>query len=370
MSNLAEMITDLGNKFSETTGDLGSRLSELEKRAAREPSHYDNDNFSSVDSLAQRLVDSDAFKELNGGRARGRAMVESAAITSANTTVGAGRSAGTSLVPGHRVPGIVTPAQRELTVRDLFAPGQTASSSIEYVKETGFTNNARPVTEGTTKPYSDITFNLVTSPVRTIAHLFKLSIQMLQDATGLVSYLDLRGTTGLKLVEETQLLFGSGTGQNLNGIVSQAETFDDSLRKSGDTRIDVIRHAILQVRRAEFRATGIVMHPDDLEALDLVKDSTGRYIISDPINGGPDRVWRLDVVDTTAMPSGEFLIGAFASGGAQIFDRQLATFEISTENSDDFEKNMATARVEERLAMAVYRPESFVAGEFGVPASE
>ncbi len=358
------MITDLGTQFQATTGDLASRLGELEKRAARSENYTAaNDNY---ESIAQKLVDSSAYKDLNGGLARGRAMVEVAAITSADTTVGAGRSAGTSLVPGARVPGIVTPAQRALTVRDLFSPGQTTSSSIEYVQETGFTNNARPVTEGTEKPYSDLTFNLITTPVRTIAHLFKISKQMLDDAAGIVSYLDLRGTTGLKLKEENQLLFGSGTGQNLNGIVNQAVEFDDNLRKVGDTRIDTIRHAILQVRRAEYRASGIVMHPDDLEALDLVKDETGRYIISDPVNGGPDRVWRLDIVDTTAMPAGAFLVGAFNSGGAQIFDRQQVTFEISTENEDDFSKNLATARIEERLAMAVYRPESFVAGEFGI----
>jgi HK97 family phage major capsid protein len=191
---------------------------------------------------------------------------------------------------------------------------------------------------------------------------------MMDDVPGLISYLDLRGTTGLKLKEEDQLLFGSGTGQNINGLIPQATEFDNTLRKTGDTRIDTIRHAILQVRRAEYRATGIVMHPDDLEALDLVKDDTGRYIISDPVNGGPDRVWRLHIVDTTAMPTGEFLAGAFATA-AQVFDRQQATFEISTENADDFEKNLATARIEERLALAVYRPESFVYGEFAPAVS-
>ncbi len=362
MSEVTKLIAELGENFNSTTSALDARLGELERLQARLPANGNGEG--AVVSLARKLTDTAEFKSLQSGTARGRAVVESAAITSANGTVGAGRSLGTSLAPADRLPGIVTPAQRELTVRDLFAPGTTGSASIEYVKETGFTNSAAPVEEGTAKPYSDLTFDLVTAPVRTVAHLFKVSVQMLQDVDGIISYMDLRGTTGLKLVEEAQLLFGNGTGQNLHGIIPQATVFDDTLRKAGDTRIDTIRHAILQVRRAEYRADGIVMHPDDLEALDLTKDEDGPYIISNPVEGGPDRVWRLNIVDTTAMPAGTFLVGAFGTGGAQIFDRQQAVFEISTENSDDFEKNLATARIEQRLALAVYRPESFVSGDF------
>lgn len=42
---------------------------------------------------------------------------------------------------------------------------------------------------------------------------------------------------------------------------------------------------------------------------------------------------------------------------------------ISTENADDFEKNMISIRCEERLALAVKRPEAFIYGSFTVPAS-
>ncbi len=119
-----------------------------------------------------------------------------AAITTANTTVGTRRSALTWLVPADRRPGIVTTPDRALTVHDLIAPGQTTAGSIEFVQEIGCTNNAAPVAETTQKPYSDITLDIKLAPVRTIAPLFNLSIQMLQDALGLVSYLNLRGTTG------------------------------------------------------------------------------------------------------------------------------------------------------------------------------
>lgn len=133
--NIATKIEQLGSAFNTATTDLSERISGLEKSFARMDGHA-NDNFATGESLATALVNTPAFKELNGGANRGRAYVESAAITSGNTTVGTGRSQGTSLVPADRRPGIVTPAQRVLTVRDLIAPGKTTAGSIEFVQET------------------------------------------------------------------------------------------------------------------------------------------------------------------------------------------------------------------------------------------
>lgn len=62
-----------------------------------------------------------------------------------------------------------------------------------------------------------------------------------------------------------------------------------------------------------------------------------------------------------AMTSGTFLTGAFKYG-AQIFDRQETSVQVSTENSDDFVRNLVTILGEERIAFAVKRPGAFVYG--------
>ncbi|HHQ8374468.1 TPA: phage major capsid protein [Salmonella enterica subsp. diarizonae] len=123
-----------------------------------------------------------------------------------------------------------------------------------------------------------------------------------------------------------------------------------------------MRLAILQAVLAEYPASGFVLNPIDWAAIELTKDGEGRYIIAQPVNGSVARLWGLPVVETQAMAQNNFLTGAF-SMAAQIFDRMEIEVLLSTENEDDFVRNMVTIRAEERLAMAVYRPEAFVTGQ-------
>ena len=67
------------------------------------------------------------------------------------------------------------------------------------------------------------------------------------------------------------------------------------------------------------------------------------------------------MVQTQAIAQGKFLTGAFKMG-AQLFDRWDARIEVGYVN-DDFTRNLVTILAEERLALAVYRPEAFVYGD-------
>ncbi|KAG1437537.1 hypothetical protein G6F57_020206 [Rhizopus arrhizus] len=149
---------------------------------------------------------------------------------------------------------------------------------------------AEPVAEGADKPQSDLSFELKTTPVRTIAHWMRASKQVLADIPLLQSYIDGRLRYGLQYVEEQQILAGDGTGQNLLGLIPQATDFDDDLRETGDTKIKTLRRAILQVRLAEYRASGIVLNPIDWADIELETDSNGRYIWVNVVEGGQPRM--------------------------------------------------------------------------------
>lgn len=340
--------------LAKTGSELQDRLTELEQKGSRRGSEK-----AAPLTWGQSVVGAESFKSLSEGRLGRTGKIDVKAITSAP----GGESAG-DLVVTQRLPGIVSAPDRVLTIRDLIMPGRTTSNAIEYVKEKLFTNSAAPVAENTLKPESNMTFEMATANVRTLAHWVLATKQILDDAPQLASYIDGRLRYGLSYVEDEQLLLGDGTGQNLYGLMPQATAYNHSgLSKAGDTRIDILRHAILQTRLAEYRASGIVLHPADWEAIELTKTDDNAYVFANPTNQTQPRLWGLPVVETTAMPEGEFMTGAF-NMAAQIFDRETTTVEVSTEDRDNFVKNMVTVRAEERLAMAVYRPQSFISGPF------
>lgn len=347
LTKAAETGTELQNRLVTIEQMIAElKLNPTAKRAASPGSKFVN-NADVKAALAQ------------GANFKGRVSATVNAITSLTSGDGA---AGDLIVP-QRVQGIITPNNRTLRIRDLLPKGRTGSNSIEFIQESGFANMAAVVAEGAQKPESTLSFEIQNAPVRTIAHWLQASKQILADVPQLESYIDTRLRYGLELVEERELLAGDGTGQHILGLIPQATAFDRTRLRVGDTRIDVIRRAMTQLRLSEYQASAIVLHPTDWEEIELTKDTTGDYIWANPRGLLGPTLWGLPVLDSTSLTEGEFLIGAF-NVAAQIWDREDATVDISTEDRDNFIKNMVTIRAEERLALTVYRPESFIYGDF------
>ena len=341
-------------------GELQANLQAAEQKLARIEANGAGGDVQHQ-TYGQQFVNSDEYKAFASKTTpRGRVdMTYQAAITSVTTDTD---GAAGDLVQTTRVPGVIAPPDRRMTVRDLITPGRMDGNALEYVKETGFTNNAGMVAEGAKKPESSIKFDLVSTTAKVIAHYMKASRQILSDASQLASYIDGRLRYGLAFKEEQQLLNGDGTGQNLLGIIPQASAFAAPFDPDDATVIDQIRLAMLQAELAEFPATGVVMHPTDWARVELTKDANGRYIIGNPQGTIGATLWNRPVVTTQAITENNFLAGAFRLG-AQVFDRWQARVEVATENEDDFVKNLVTILAEERLALAVYRPEAFIYGE-------
>lgn len=345
------------NALREAEKTIKSAMGELEQHIAQMPLQS---ALKAAQSFGQQLISAEVLKDINSsiqGNKRISVPVQAALIS---TGVAEG------VVEPHRLPGVDVAPKQRLFIRDLIAPGKTQSPAIFWVQQTGFTNEAAVVPENTTKPYSDIEFATKITPVTTVAHMFKASKQILDDFSQLQSLVDAEMRYGLKFVEEQEILFGDGSGAHLHGIIPQASKYKAEFSVEKQNGIDDLRLAMLQSQLARFPASGHVLHFIDWAKIELTKDSLGRYILANPASLTGPTLWGLPVVATeTAAFKGKFLTGAF-NAGAQLFDREETNVVISTENADDFEKNMISIRCEERLALAVKRPEAFVYGDFTV----
>ncbi len=268
-----------------------------------------------------------------------------------------------------RDPEIVRLQQRRLVVRDLMRTVRVDSIAVEYAKQTTRTNNAAPVAEAGAKPYSDFVWSTATVNIRTLAHLAKITRQAMDDAPRLMDEIDQEMRYGLGYVEEQQFLYGNNTGQNLNGIIPQATAFAYAGVIAKPNKMDVLRLAMLQTVLSLLPADGIVLDDTAWADIELTKDDNGQYLFGHPQGTTAPRAWNLPVVVTPAIVADSFLVGNFALG-ATVYDRMGVEVLISTENADDFEKNLATVRCEERVAVGVKRPAAFITGDFSDAITE
>jgi len=100
-----------------------------------------------------------------------------------------------------------------------------------------------------------------------------------------------------------------------------------------------------------------VYHPNDWQDVRLATASgSGIYLFGPPSDPGIERIWGLNVAQTTGMPEGTALVGDFNQ--AALLLREGLTMKVGYVN-DDLIKNRQTIVAELRAAVAVFRPAAF-----------
>ena len=362
---LHEQIEHLKTKSEEETSDIKGRIDEQKAEIEKLCNSIDEQMkkinrlgaANEAKSIGEQVIESEEFKGFDSGR-KGNVSIEVKDILNSGNTSSATRSV---LVAPHEG-GFVTPPQQELRMRDVIPVAQvSATNAIRSIIESGYTNNADMVAEGAQKPQSELTFSEKLVPIEKIAHSFIVSMEVLDDAPWLRGHIDIRGRYGLELKEDDQILNGNGTTPNLQGIIPQATVLNPAVIPgyTPATLVDEIRVAKLQVRLAQYPASAVVMNPIDWALIELLKDTQGAYLYSSVVSGARPRLWGMDVVISDSIAQGQFLTGSFALA-ATIWDRMATTIRISTEDRDNFVKNMVTILLEKREALEVTRPEAFV----------
>jgi len=341
MITLEEKAGGTFDFLNQPAGDAPAAATEQAQQAA---------GMMATKSLSERFLHSDEWEEMKAsrfrqvgavasfdGRLEGKDIYSSMAGTIPNINA-----------LGHPQDlGWTTRMLRPGRVRDLF-PAETTTANVLYgIRQTGYTNNAAvvpertaadgvsPATGGPTdvyglKPKSDLALTPVTYPLATIAHIMYVHKQTLADEPRMRGLIDRELVDGIKMVEDEQILYGDGVGDNLTGIINTPgiQTYTGS---SADPLTAQIRRAITKATLAYFNPSGVVIHPLDWEDLELEMTEDGHYrLVMNIAIGAEQRMWRLDVVATPAMNEGQYLLGAFGYG-AKLYDREQINIAVEYE---------------------------------------
>lgn len=311
-----------------------------------------------VQTLGQMVIKSDAYKQYASGGSDKMKF-------NANVIIGQEGSPPTNsdtIVAPHRLPGIVPGAFRLLRIADILPVGTTTSNMVQFTRELAFVNRAAETNEGAVKPQSDLTFELRSLPIATIAHIIHASKQVLEDAPMLASYVDTRMRYGVDAQLDKQLIAGDGLGPNISGILDTGN-HTAYIPVAGDNALDTINRAIYKVYESDYAPSGILMNPADWGAIERMKVGSDdeRYVIGNPTGIIGPNLWGLPVVLSNNVPAGMFIVAAFDIA-YQLWNRTGTVVELFEQNKDNVERNLLTIRAERRGQLATYVPAASQAG--------
>lgn len=364
-----EELTELGKEVEAliSMAEIAKGIDDMRKEAQRvaggPPAPGSNggkgEQRSVVKSLGQMFVESQTFKKFskvgNDGPASEIELNEDQMKSFGWDVEGKTLLNETGFAPESTRTGLILPGVlRRPVVADLIPGGGTNQNAIKYMEETTTTNATAAVAEGGDKPESALAFTERSSNVRKLATVLPVTDELFEDEPAMRAYVEARLRLFLELTEETQLISGNGTAPNLRGMLNISGILTQA--KGTDPVPDAVYKAITAVQVNSFLdASGAIFHPNDWQDIRLLRTTDGIYIWGSPSEAGPERIWGLPIVKTTAMTENTAIVAAFNTA-MQLFRRNQVAFSVSDQHSDFFIKNQLMLRVEERLAFVVYRP--------------
>jgi HK97 family phage major capsid protein len=132
-------------------------------------------------------------------------------------------------------------------VADLIQWGTTSRNMVDWIERTAKTNGAAARAEDALMTEGSLTYEEQSTKVKIMSEYMKVTKESLKDVEFLGSEINSELLSDLKLLVDTQLLSGDGTGANLKGILPQATAwaagnFASSITKANAA--DVLRIGI------------------------------------------------------------------------------------------------------------------------------
>ena len=303
--------------------------------------------------LTKKLEDNADFKEFKNSKRS--FSIEDIRVKAVQNMTFSGTTTG-QVVDNEYLP-ILPELEEQTRVRSILRVAPAGSgNAIMFPRVTGGEGAAANQTEGSAKAQIDKDIALATYPFQVIAGFALVSQQMLDNLQGLSGYLSYVLPQELYNTEDTQLLTGSGSGVNLFGLATGAQTdanIPSGFEVASPNYWDCILASFATIAASKAKANAILMNPADVYLMAAAKGSNGQYVA--PIfwvNNVPT-LFGVPITMTTAVAAGTFYTADTNKAG-MLFQRKAPSIRFFDQDSDNVQKNLITVRVEEELAFAQF----------------
>lgn len=247
-----------------------------------------------------------------------------------------------------RMPGLFGWTRRPLGLLDVVtAVPVTGTNKVEYARVSWEGDADAQDHEGERKSLMRFDTTIVESPLATIAVLADVSTQILDDVDWMEQELGTIMQTRVRDRFEYKMIAGTGTGGDPLGLLAQATLYSPTY----NTPVDQIAETISTMVDQGYMPGAIVMNARDWLSISLERDLEERYQFGPPTQPVRPSISGVPVIQSSSLSVGTVLVLDLMQ--VRMFDRMRPVFAISFENNDNFERNLATLRVEGRFGVGV-----------------
>lgn len=280
-------------------------------------------------------------------------------------------TAGTAYVPGTQEE-VIGPDPRlgllGLVEAEEILPGN--GNMFSYLQEATHVSGAAVVPDGVEKPESEYALKELTDRIKYVATISKpFPARYLEDyeVAGFRRWLQTTMARDIYRAVNAELLTGDGTDIHLQGLLATTGVQQQAWATDLPT---TLRKSLTRLSNIDEIPSAFLMNPTDIEAVDLYKDTTGRWV---SLKG---QMGNLPIVPAPGLPVGTAILGNWALAKTVMFKGDSVRMAVTdsvpfTTGNDvngnpiiqgnDHSRNQIRIRSEVRIGgLATSRPSGFV----------
>lgn len=319
------------------------------------PGEYKKEIKSFAEQYRQNFIESKAFKHKDS-------PVDLDIDTKTIVQTGAGWAP-----ESIRLPRVELYPLRQLRIADVFPTYSTGQSSIKYMEETTHTNNASEIAEETNAAsvtvYGEAALAMTerTVPIEKVAVWIPVTEEQLEDVEGAEDFVNNRLSYMIRNQIDGQLIAGDGSTPNLRGVFNATNV--QSQAKGEDPTPDAVYKAMTKVRGTSpgtgfAEPSAALFNPSDWQDIRLLRTTDGVYIFGNPTESGPERIWGVPVIISSAVTENTAVVGDFANYAGLYIKRGL-TVEKTNSHGSFFAAGVLAIKATMRCAAVYFRGTAF-----------